>query len=283
VNQSLFGTLWASFTGEGSASRGDSHPARARTRLEVESLEDRTVLSGGLSTVGLLPPAFRHGAIVFKEGAGQSQSASLRRIARQLQSQLQSQPLQLSGFVVDPANPTQLLAIGTILGQTVNLPVMNLRVTPMGDCNILHLELGPLDLNLLGLRIQLTKVCLDITGTPGTPLGGLLCGPAFPTTLAGQAGLLTSLISGSLNPVLTQLFSSPTRLGLKGTPAGIQPNPPRSCPILRLQLAPVNLSLLGLNVSLTSCTSDPIVLDITAIRNGGLLGNLLCGLAGPRG
>jgi hypothetical protein len=30
-------------------------------------------------------------------------------------------------------------------------------------CPILHLELGPLDLNLLGLRVQLNQVVLDIT------------------------------------------------------------------------------------------------------------------------
>jgi hypothetical protein len=68
-------------------------------------------------------------------------------------------------------------------------------------------------------------------------------------------------------------------VSLGGTPPGIQPNPKTSCPILRLQLAPVNLSVLGLNVSLTSCSSNPIILDITALHTG-LLGNLLCGLMG---
>jgi hypothetical protein len=44
------------------------------------------------------------------------------------------------------------------------------------DCSILHLELGPLDLNLLGLQVHLDQVVLDITADPtGGLLGDLLC------------------------------------------------------------------------------------------------------------
>jgi hypothetical protein len=44
-------------------------------------------------------------------------------------------------------------------------------------CPILNLVLGPLDLNLLGLRIQLNQVVLNITAEPGPGnlLGNLLC------------------------------------------------------------------------------------------------------------
>ena len=44
-------------------------------------------------------------------------------------------------------------------------------------CDILHLVLGPLHLNLLGLVIDLNQVVLDITGEtgPGNLLGNLLC------------------------------------------------------------------------------------------------------------
>jgi len=47
-------------------------------------------------------------------------------------------------------------------------------------CDILHLVLGPLDLNLLGLRVQLNQVVLDITAIPGAGnlLGNLLCAVA---------------------------------------------------------------------------------------------------------
>jgi hypothetical protein len=37
---------------------------------------------------------------------------------------------------------------------------------PPDTCPILHLELGPLDLNLLGLRVQLNQVVLDVTALP---------------------------------------------------------------------------------------------------------------------
>lgn len=54
-----------------------------------------------------------------------------------------------------------------------------------------------------------------------------------------------------------------------------------SCPVLHLVLGPVNLNLLGLQVTLGGGATgqQPIVLDITAIPGAGnLLGNLLCDL-----
>lgn len=47
-------------------------------------------------------------------------------------------------------------------------------------CNILHLVLGPLDLNLLGLAVHLNRVVLDITAISGAGnlLGNLLCAVA---------------------------------------------------------------------------------------------------------
>lgn len=50
----------------------------------------------------------------------------------------------------------------------------------------------------------------------------------------------------------------------------------RSCPILNLDLGPIFLDLLGLQVDLA-----PVNLDVTAVPGAGnLLGNLLCGVAG---
>jgi hypothetical protein len=47
----------------------------------------------------------------------------------------------------------------------------------VSTCRILTLTLGPLDLNLLGLRVQLNRINLRITGErgPGNLLGNLLC------------------------------------------------------------------------------------------------------------
>jgi hypothetical protein len=55
-----------------------------------------------------------------------------------------------------------------------------------------------------------------------------------------------------------------------------------TCQVLHLVLGPINLNLLGLRITLGGglAANQPIVLDITAVRGGGLLGDLLCGLTG---
>jgi hypothetical protein len=70
-------------------------------------------------------------------------------------------------------------------------------------CDILNLVLGPLDLNLLGLRIQLNQVELDITAVPGAGnlLGNLLCAVAG---LLDGPGPLQQLVS-FLNQLLAIL------------------------------------------------------------------------------
>ena len=71
------------------------------------------------------------------------------------------------------------------------------------SCSILHLDLGPLTLNLLGLQIDLSEVVLDITAIPGAGnlLGNLLCGIAglldTGGPLSGVVALLNQLL-GSL-------------------------------------------------------------------------------------
>ena len=54
-------------------------------------------------------------------------------------------------------------ALGDVIGtvdRTVRLPV---AIGAASSCDILHLTLGPLDLNLLGLVVHLDRVKLDIT------------------------------------------------------------------------------------------------------------------------
>jgi hypothetical protein len=43
------------------------------------------------------------------------------------------------------------------------------------ECDVLHLILGPLHLDLLGLIVDLNKIELDIRAIPGTVLGDLFC------------------------------------------------------------------------------------------------------------
>jgi hypothetical protein len=78
----------------------------------------------------------------------------------------------------------QLAAVGTLTGTLNGVAItpqqITVPVTASGTCQILHLELGPLDLNLLGLMVHLDQVVLDITAQsgPGNLLGNLLCGIA---------------------------------------------------------------------------------------------------------
>jgi hypothetical protein len=96
----------------------------------------------------------------------------------------------LAGTLTDSAGAV----IGTIT-QQVRLPL-----APRGTCKILHLELGPLDLDLLGLVVHLDRVVLDITAQsgPGRLLGNLLCSIAH--LLDGNGAL--DVIAGLLNRLI---------------------------------------------------------------------------------
>jgi hypothetical protein len=78
-----------------------------------------------------------------------------------------------------------------------------LPVTATGTCDILHLVLGPLTLNLLGLQVDLNQVVLDITAQSGAGnlLGNLLCAVAG---LLDQGGPLQG-IARLLNQILGAL------------------------------------------------------------------------------
>jgi hypothetical protein len=88
-------------------------------------------------------------------------------------------------------------ALGNVIG-TVSNVLVNLTVTqPTGSCQILHLVLGPLDLNLLGLMVHLNQVVLDITAQqgPGNLLGNLLCAVAHLLDNTGNTTGLARLLN----------------------------------------------------------------------------------------
>jgi hypothetical protein len=109
----------------------------------------------------------------------------------------------------------KVLAVGTLKGRLkhrhvtrrgVRIPVSGFAeqsgaMSSQLVCRILTLTLGPLDLNVLGLRIQLNQVNLRITAIPGGGLlGDLLCGLSNllnPTGLAGNnlAAVLNGLLA----------------------------------------------------------------------------------------
>jgi hypothetical protein len=94
----------------------------------------------------------------------------------------------LSGVVTTAAG------VSTSVVRTVSLPAA------IGDttCAILHLDLGPLHLDVLGLQVDLSRVILDITAQSGAGnlLGNLLCGVAnLLNDPGGLANLLNRIIA----------------------------------------------------------------------------------------
>jgi hypothetical protein len=197
----------------------------------------------------------------------------------------------------------QLVALGTLMGQQVTIPVDTSATTV--TCGILHLVLGPVDLNLLGLTVHLNQVVLDVTAVPGPGnlLGNLLCSiaglldnGALLSQLVDLLNQLTGLLSaanlaaipatGTLaGPLNLQQFATQNgqtlavgTLGNTGQQVALPVDPAAStgaCQILHLVLGPLDLNLLGLTVHL-----NQVVLDITAQSGpGNLLGNLLCAVA----
>lgn len=92
-------------------------------------------------------------------------------------------------------------SLGNVLGsivKTISL-IVNSAAT-QASCEILHLELGPLDLNLLGLVVHLNRIVLDISAVPGPGnlLGNLLCAVA---NLLNGGGALQQIVN-LLNQIL---------------------------------------------------------------------------------
>jgi hypothetical protein len=93
----------------------------------------------------------------------------------------------------------------------VPLPVTG-NAAAAAVCPILHLTLGPLDLNLLGLKVSLNQVVLDVTAQsgPGNRLGNLLCSVS---NLLNTQSVLGQQLTGLLN-IVQQLLNTPGLLNL---------------------------------------------------------------------
>ncbi|HEX6985772.1 MAG TPA: hypothetical protein VF170_10355 [Planctomycetaceae bacterium] len=180
--------------------------------------------------------------------------------------------------------------LGTDFTRDVQIP-LQLGATDGGEgaCDVLNLSLGPLNLDVLGLQVDLDDcaggpVTVDITGVEGEGnlLGNLICDIAGLLDDGGLLDLggltdteldtLTSGLTEILNGVFDKLFAS----GSGGdTAAAAAQDSGGSTDILNLELGATTLDLLGLVVE----TSD-ICLNVTADQgSGNLLGNLLGSIA----
>ena len=92
--------------------------------------------------------------------------------------------------------------------KTVELPVSFPGVAGLqaqATCEILDLVLGPLDLRLLGLRLQINRIHIRLTATQGAGLlGDLLCAIANLLNGGNVLGQLTQIV-GLLNQILAAL------------------------------------------------------------------------------
>jgi hypothetical protein len=139
-------------------------------------------------------------------------------------------------------------------------------------CDVITLRLAPLDLELLGVQVQTSDISLDVYALHGRVLGDLFCALAhakvtFPRS-ARVARALNSRLHGHALPVFAA--SEPVASAAQA-----------SCQVLKLVLGPLHLDLLGLVVDLYGKTkANPVVVTINAVPSQGLLGQLLCGVAG---
>jgi hypothetical protein len=119
----------------------------------------------------------------------------------------------------------KVFAVGVLKGKLkhrnvtrrgVRIPVSNFAkqggaMSAQVACPILTLTLGPLDLNLLGLRVQLNRINLRITAIPGGGLlGDLLCGLSG---LLNPTGLTGGNLAAVLNSLLALVPTNPTAAG----------------------------------------------------------------------
>ena len=113
----------------------------------------------------------------------------------------------VAGKVIRPGHATKWVSQSTTMAlkkASVASTSSSRTAAALVSCNVLHLVLGPLDLNLLGLVVHLDRVVLDITAVPaGGLLGQLLCSVA-------------NLLNGGLGGLLGQLAVLNDILGALG-------------------------------------------------------------------
>jgi hypothetical protein len=172
--------------------------------------------------------------------------------------------------------------------QAARTPVTFGVVAQRGRCHVLTLTLDDLQLNLLGLNVDLSEVNLRIfavrRGEGSGILGRLFCALSRSSVRLGRGASAaeTRKVVRALNTRLKhrpmRAFRATARLSADEGASAAQAG---TCQVLRLVLGPLDLNLLGLVVQLYGDNRrSPVVLTITATRGGGVLGDLFCSVAG---
>jgi hypothetical protein len=148
-----------------------------------------------------------------------------------------------------------------------------------GRCNVITLRLAPLDLELLGVQVTTSHISLDVYALKGRVLGDLFCALSHAKVTFPRAARVARALNHRLNGHALRVLGASETL-----PASFAQAQPQSCQVLKLVLGPLHLDLLGLVVDLYGKThADPVIVTINAQPSKGLLGQLLCGLAGGGG
>jgi hypothetical protein len=161
-----------------------------------------------------------------------------------------------------------------------------------GRCHVLTLTLDDLQLDLLGLRVDLSEVNLRIfavrRGEGSGVLGRLFCALSRSTIRLGrgasaaQAQKVVRSLNTRLRDKPMRAFRATAVLAADDGAQAAQTTP--SCRVLNLILGPLDLNLLGLVVELYGPNrNSPVTLSITSFPGQGVLGDLFCNLSGgPR-
>jgi hypothetical protein len=172
--------------------------------------------------------------------------------------------------------------------QTAKKAVTFAVAAQRGRCHVLTLTLDDLQLDLLGLRVDLSEVNLRIFAVPrgegSGVLGRLFCALSRSTIRLGRgaSAARAHAVVDSLNTRLKdkpmRAFRAQARIAAEGAQAA-QTAP--SCRVLNLILGPLDLNLLGLVVELYGPNRNaPVTLTITSFPGQGVLGDLFCSLSG---
>lgn len=173
--------------------------------------------------------------------------------------------------------------------RTARRPVRFAVAARRSNCRVLTLKLDDLQLDLLGLSVDVSTVNLRLYGVQkgkgSGVLGRLFCRLSRTTVRLRGAIRASRRARKAVRALNSHMDGRPMRaIGaravLTGSAGTAQYTGP-SCRVLRLVVGPLDLNLLGLVVELYGPRrSAPVTLTITAFPGQGALGDMFCSLAG---
>jgi hypothetical protein len=247
-------------------SRAGKGPEPARYRPTLENLEDRVVMSAALPAPAASPALM---ALVTPTAA-HHQAPTLLPIT--INSVTDVNGSLMANASVGAIHFQVPLTVGLTGGASASAaagPHAN-AATP-----ILDLTLKPIHLDLLGLTIDTSEIRLQITAQTGsgnllgnllTDVANLLNGSITPAQLTTLTTDLTNVLNGAFSRLMTPANAA----------SGATVSSSGTTNILHLSVGPLNLNVLGLQVTLDNGSGGPVTVDIGAQTGpGNLLGNLV--------